>query len=126
MNNILPIALLMLLSSRGKSGNLSAENLSPLLSMLGIDGNLTSAFSENGALSDLAKGNFSFEKLLPVITALMNSRPFGATSTEAGGKNFAQKTNAEEFSSAPNYLKPITDIAGDEINYALSRYFANN
>ena len=118
MNNFLPIALLLLLSSRGKNGGIDAKGISPILSMLGIDENIVSAFTGGAE-------NFSPEKLLPVALSMMNKKPFG-DAPKPPTENFAQKSGTEEFSSAPNYLKPIVDIAGDEINFALSRYFANN
>ena len=128
MNNLLPLVLIMFAATRGNGGGISPETLAPLLSALGSDNNVVSALSESGLFSGSGKESFSAEKLLPLAISLLGKGSVGSDfkKTDRSTENFTEKTSAEDFSSAPNYLKPITDIAGDEINYALSHYFANN
>lgn len=124
-NNLLPLLLVLLVSSRGAGGYVS-EKLSPLLSLLGVSDDALSFFSETGPLSGLIKGDMTADKLLPVIVSLLSKKAFSAENKENPSPSDIDgiKKDAANI-SAPNYLKPISDIAGDEINYALARYFAN-
>ncbi len=123
--------MMMLLSGNGEAPD--GQKLAQVMSLLGVNnGDSASAFPDISKISQLMQGGLTVDKLLPLFAGMMN-----------GGKNFAntrrpspekeenlsekaQKNSAEDDTSTPNYLRPITDIAGDDINYALSHYFANS
>lgn len=125
MLNFLPILLITsMLSKNGNGDGLSKETLLPIIKSLGMDENLLNTFFNNSALSMIKDGNFSLEKLLPLALSMMNKQ----SSVKREQSDFSKQKNGEEenLSSTPNYLKPISNIASDEVNYALSHYFANN
>lgn len=107
MKNLLPILIFAMLSQSGSG--IAAENLAPVLKMLGLNSDALSALKD--PLSSILGGNSSMEKLLPLIVRMMNA-PAPKTSKKEGG----------EF-SRPNYLNPISDFASDEVTLALSSYF---
>lgn len=125
MLNFLPILLITsMLSKNGNGDGLSKETLLPIIKSLGMDENLLNTFFNNSALSMIKDGNFSLEKLLPLALSMMNKQ----SSVKREQSDFSKQKNGEEenLSSTPNYLKPISNIASEEVNYALSHYFANN
>lgn len=120
MTNILPLLMTLMMASKGGSGSL--ESLSPLLSAFGLS---PQSLGQTGGLGDILKGNLSAEKLLPLIMNMMNASHSGNAQPSPAG---AQKTSADgnQTPPAPNYLKPISNLADTSVNYALSHYFANN
>ena len=125
MLNFLPILLITsMLSKNGNGDGLSKETLLPIIKSLGMDENLLNTFFNNSPLSMIKDGNFSLEKLLPLALSMMNKQ----SSVKREQSDFSKQKNGEEenLSSTPNYLKPISNIASEEVNYALSHYFANN
>ena len=125
MLNFLPILLITsMLSKNGNGDGLSKETLLPIIKSLGMDENLLNTFFNNSPLSMVKDGNFSLEKLLPLALSMMNKQ----SSVKREQSDFSKQKNGEEenLSSTPNYLKPISNIASEEVNYALSHYFANN
>lgn len=128
MNELLPLLILMMALSggNGEKGGFSPEALKPVLSMLGMNSDVLSAFSAGGPLSGLKDGNFSLEKILPLLAGFMGGGLNAGSKKDVNQAVDAQRESAGKTSAAPNYLRPISDIAGDEINYALAHYFANN
>ena len=125
MLNFLPILLIMsMLNKNGNGEGFSKEALLPIIKSLGVDENLLNTFFNNPPLSMVKDGNFSLEKLLPLALSMMNKQ----SSVKREQPDFSKQKNGEEenLSSTPNYLKPISNIASEEVNYALSHYFANN
>ena len=125
MLNFLPILLITsMLSKNGNGEGFSKESLLPIIKSLGMDENLLNTFFNNSPLSMVKDGNFSLEKLLPLALSMMNKQ----SSVKREQPDFSKQKNGEEenLSSTPNYLKPISNIASEEVNYALSHYFANN
>lgn len=121
MNNFLPLLMIMMLS-QNKNGGFSLDSLAPFIEMMGIDKNALNML--NGPLANLQSGNFSIEKLLPLAMSMMGNdkkAPFIPQNTQK-----EEKESAEDISTAPNYLKPISSIADEKVNYALAHYFANN
>ena len=128
MNNYMPIALMAaLMAGNNGDGN---NNISKVLSLLGMNGD-GSAGNDFGELNKLLGGNISMESILPMLLKSISGE--NSNSPQKKNARFGDE-RAEESArpettygeNAPNYLLPITDIAGDEINYALSHYFANN
>lgn len=109
MNNLLPLILILSLTQKN---SFSPDALPSLIKLLGVDD------SSLKGLEELFKGGFSFEKLLPFALNLMGK----TTSTKVQED---KKNSAEDASTTPNYLKPISNIANERINYALAHYFAN-
>ena len=128
MNNLLPLLILMtaLSGGNGEKGGFSPEALKPLLSMLGMNSDLLSAFSSEGPLSGIKDGSLSLEKILPLFASFMGGGQSAGPKKPAENAPGKDKESAGEGFPAPNYLRPISDIAGDEINYALAHYFATN
>ena len=125
MLNFLPILLITsMLSKNGNGEGFPKESLLPIIKSLGMDENLLNTFFNNSPLSMVKDGNFSLEKLLPLALSMMNKQ----SSVKREQSDFSKQKNGEEenLSSTPNYLKPISNIASEEVNYALSHYFANN
>jgi len=124
MNNFLPILLIASMLNKKGDGGFSKEALLPIFKSFGLDENLINTFLNNSPFSAVKDGNFSLEKLLPLALSMMNKQPSGDRSQPDFS---AQKKGEEEhLFSTPNYLKPISNIASDKVNYALSHYFSNN
>lgn len=136
MNNFFPLLVMLMLSQGNNGGTFNMQSLSPILKMLGVDENILSNFL-GGEFSSLLKGEFSIEKLLPMALSMMSGnmqKPFSRSpsDSDADDKPYdhhteKQKENGDaQCDATPNYLKPIYNIADDEVNRALACYFANS
>lgn len=120
MNNILPLLAVMMMSKENSNG-MSMDMLAPLLTSLGF-GESTTALANSA--KQLFEGGASLEKLLPLALNMMNTNQ--KTPFIPQNQPVEQKNSAEEYPSAPNYLKPVSSILDERINFALAHYFAND
>lgn len=138
MNGLLPL-LLFALSAMQNGKNSENEMLNNIIK------NFLPAFgSENAELiSSLLTGKADIKSLMPVLIKTLTSKKDEQSPDNFQNGSLKEQNNCKEELSelsdsrtkntdetitadTPNYLKPITDIANERINFALAHYFSNN
>ena len=117
----LPIILIVvyLLNNKGNLkdfiGDFDFESISPLLSLFGVNENLLKTLSSLD-IKNVLQGNADIKSILPLIINL-------ASSMNNHGQQVSEVNDS--FTTTPEALEPIKDLAPEQIISSLGNYFHN-
>jgi len=127
--NLLPLLLLIfLLGGKNIKGfgeilqKIDFESFAPILTLLGIDPKITDALKSEDLQKALSGNLTDIKSLLPLVSSFLAKSGMNIFGNKKDGGE--KSTPSESPAPENNYLKPIKNIAPEDIEEGLSGFFA--